>query len=370
MYKLNDIDKSIYYFEKNIKKFNWKFDSLSDLKNIEKKILKNNNINQVGGNLIIAIEYAILDAWSKYKKIDLFKLIRKDKLTKEICIDTKLLIRPIGNVIGGGAHSGGNNTDFQEFLIICPDVSYEKSLEIIIQVHKEVKKELLKRDKSFSGSKTDEGAWASTLTNYECLIILNKVIKNLSQKYKTSIRIGLDVAASEFFKNGFYNYDKFESSPKIKHNCIKKKLHRDAHIDYILYLVEKFNIYYLEDPVEQNDSEGFEIMKNHLAHKDTLIVGDDLICTNPQLLKKYKDSINSIIVKPNQVGSLLKTIEVLKKCKEYNIKPVFSHRSGETTDSILADLAAGFNVSIIKCGETTGERIVKLNRLLEIDRIN
>lgn len=358
-YKRNSIEQSL---KVPIKLSGMKFATISDFEKIENKIANNGTINSVGGNLIIAVEYAILDAWSKEHKKPIHSLITKE-LGK---MEHHTL--PLSNIIGGGAHSGGNSTDIQEFLICSRAKSFEKSLEINIKVHQLVKQELLKKDKDFSGAKTDEGAWASTLNNYECLKLLKSICKKVEKEEKVKIDIGLDVAATELHYKKRYHYNKYTNIPSYSHlkSKAEKSLTRDQHIEYIIEFAEQFNLFYLEDPVEENDAAGFDMLKRRFP--DKLICGDDLICTNLRLLKKYHKSINSIIVKPNQVGSVLKTLQVVKLAKSKGLKIIVSHRSGETTDSVLADLAWGFYADYFKCGATTGERVVKLNRLIEIER--
>lgn len=358
-YKRNKIESSLAL---PIKLSGMKFNSISDFEKIENKITNNGTINSVGGNLVIAIEYAILNAWSKEHKKPIHTLVASD-IGK-----MKHHLMPLCNIIGGGAHSGGNATDFQEFLICTRAKSFEKSVEISARVHQAVKQELLKKDKEFSGSKTDEGAWASTLNNYECLKLLKSVCKKFEKEEKVNIDIGLDIAASQFHLKRRYHYSKYTNIPPLTKLKTKpnKILTRDQHIEYILELTDQFNLFYLEDPIEENDAAGFDMFKRRLPQD--LICGDDLICTNIKLLKKYHNSINSIIVKPNQVGSVLKTIEVVKYAKSKEIKIIVSHRSGETTDNILADIAWGLYADYFKCGIATGERVTKLNRIIEIER--
>jgi len=137
-------------------------------------------------------------------------------------------------------------------------------------------------------------------------------------------------------------------------------------IEYIIDLAERYNIIYLEDPVEENDAKGFKEITNRLKHR-CLVCGDDFISTNVSLLKKYKDCLNAVIVKPNQIGSLVKTKEIIDFALKNKITPVISHRSGETMDSTIVHLAAGFNVPIIKCGISGKEREIKLATLERIE---
>ena len=192
----------------------------------------------------------------------------------------------------------------------------------------------------------DEGAW-------ECSLDEEQVLELLSS-YK-EINIGIDTASSSFFKKDKYHYKK-----------IKRK--NNEQINYIDYLINKFNIYYMEDPLQEEDFKGFSKIKRTSRN---LIVGDDLTVTHIDRLKKAikENSINSIIIKPNQNGSLMELKEIFEICRKNKIKTVMSHRSGETFDNALADYAVGFGADFIKCGIATKWREVKLNRLLEIERI-
>ena len=186
----------------------------------------------------------------------------------------------------------------------------------------------------------------------EILDILSEQTRKISKEKNFDVKIGIDVAANTLF-NGNYKY---------KH----KELTREEHIEYIIDLAERYNIIYLEDPVEENDAKGFKEITNRLKHR-CLVCGDDFISTNVSLLKKYKDCLNAVIVKPNQIGSLIKTKEIIDFALKNKITPVISHRSGETMDSTIVHLAAGFNVPIIKCGISGKEREIKLATLERIE---
>jgi enolase len=200
-----------------------------------------------------------------------------------------------------------------------------------------------------SSSKDDEGAWETTLTNDQILeIIFNS----------KDVRLGVDVAASTFYKNNSYKYYGISLS-------------RDKQIGYINSLIEKYNLLYVEDPLDEEDFEGFsKIIPDRSLRTSVLIVGDDLTTTNLERVKKAveKKSINAMIIKPNQNGSLLELKEVIDFCKKNGIKTILSHRAGETLDSALADYAFGFQTDYIKCGISTKWREIKLNRLIEIEK--
>jgi len=309
-------------------------DNFDDLRRIEDIV-----DGQIGANTTFALESAILKAIAKENKKEVWGLINEK---------AKKFPRLVGNCIGGGKHSSiERKPDFQEFLLIPNLKSVEENFERIKKAKKEVKEIIAKEDRKFRGEKNDEDAWMTYLTEKEVLEILKR----------ENIPLGIDIASSGFYKRKNYNYE----NPKFKRN-------EKEQLEYVSNLIKNFNLYYLEDPFEENDFESFaELLKRF---PDRLIVGDDLTTTNLKRLDKAikLKSINAIIVKPNQIGSLMEVKEVCELAKKKNIKIVFSHRSGETEESILADLAFGFQAEFLKCGITGSEREIKIKRLIEIEK--
>lgn len=314
-----DFSEPINYFE--------------DLKYIESNIkvefgLK--DITHFGANALFALESAILKALAKDKKKQLWQIINPRS--------TKIPV-PVGNAIGGGLHShkSGHGV-FQEFLLIPKSKKIIENVKIIKNVHKNLGKIL------DSTKLNDEGAWETSLEEEEILNILNK--------FNRTINIGVDMASSSFFDENKYNYN-------------DKSLSRSEQIDYVNELISKYNLFYVEDPLDELDFSGFsKIIKKNF------VVGDDLTVTHKQrLLRAIKSkSINGMIIKPNQNGSLLQVKEIFDICKKNKIKTILSHRSGETLDDALADYAVGFHADYIKCGIATKWREVKLKRLVEIEK--
>lgn len=293
----------------------------------------------IGANTLFALESAVLKALAKEKKKEIWQLINSN---------AKKMPRLVGNCVGGGKHSNAiKKPDFQEFLLI-PDL---KSVKDSFEVNKKAKKEtgifLEEIDEKFENKKNDEDAWMTNLTEKEVLEILNRL----------NIPLGLDVASSSFYKRKKYNY----ANPLLKRTP-------EEQLSYLTNLIQNFKIFYIEDPFEEGDFDNFSKLLKKFP--DRLIVGDDLTTTNLKRLRKAidKESINGIIVKPNQIGSLIEVKEVCSLAKKNNIKLVFSHRSGETNETILADLAFGFQADFFKCGITGKEREAKLKRLIEIER--
>ena len=321
------------YFSKEIIE---KFDDLRRIEDIADR--------HIGANTLFALEASVLKALAKEQRKEIWQLINP------IPINTGKFPRLVGNCIGGGKHSSiqedGKKPDFQEFLLI-PDL---KSVKENFEVNKKAKEnteEFLKRvDKNFKGRKNDEDAWIISLNEKEALEILSEL----------KIPLGLDIAASSFHKRK-YHYE----NPRLQRTS-------EEQLSYLSNLIKNFNLLYLEDPFEENDFESFSKLLKKFPN--SLIVGDDLTTTNPKRLEKAINlkSINAIIVKPNQIGSLLEVKKVCELAKKNNIKIVFSHRSGETDETILADLAFGFQADFFKCGITGKEREVKIKRLIEIEK--
>ena len=203
--------------------------------------------------------------------------------------------------------------------------------------------------------RNDEGAWRTSLSNEEVLEILKKVAK------KYDLRIGLDVASSSFYRNGYYTYK-------------NKSLIRDKadQADYILKLIRKFEIFYVEDGMDEDDFSGFKSLMNGICEmgKKSLIVGDDLTTTNLDRVQRAVrgKAINAMIIKPNQIGSILEVKKVVEYCKKNNIVMIFSHRSGETMDDILADYCVGFGGDFLKAGIYGRERLIKHRRVMMIEK--
>lgn len=315
---------------------NLKISSFSDLSLVESKIkrkFKLKDAKQFGANALFALESAILKALAKEQKKQLWEIIPRAGKIKKIPI-------PIGNAIGGGLHSHNKNApEFQEFLLIPRGKTAKENYKIMKSTYSKLKS-ILK-----AHTINDEGAWQTSFSNEKVLEILSR-FKN--------IKIGIDVAASSFYKDGNYFYN-------------NETVDRNFQIFFINSLIKKFNLFYIEDPLYEKDFSGFSKIKYDKAH---LVVGDDLTATQITRLQKAisSRSINAMIIKPNQNGSLLELEKIFRLCKKHTIKTILSHRSGETLDDALADYAVGFGADLIKCGIATRWREIKLKRLCEIER--
>ena len=301
------------------------------------------NLQNVGGNIAVALSLACAKAAADSKNIPLFEHVSK---TKSYSIPA-----PMSNVLGGGAHAIGG-TDIQEYLVTSFDNDVNTAIETNAAVHKEVAKILKEKFPNIALGKGDEGAWVAPLENVEALELVTKAVDNIQKETGVEIRTGLDVAASEFYKNGKYVYKEQTLTP-------------DEQVDFMLGLIEEYDLHSVEDPLDQND---FESWTSLTDQTDSLIIGDDLYVTNSERLKEgiEKKSTNSILIKPNQIGTLTDTIKAVEMAKGAEMATVISHRSGETTDTSIAHLGVAFESHAIKTGIMGGERIAKLNELVRI----
>jgi len=337
---------------KKMKHQNILIKNFSDLEKFEKVVRGfERKYGMLGGNFVYALESCLLKAAAKAKGVELWEFVCGNR--KKIKMPM-----PVGNCVGGGLHSKkvkGKKQDFQEFLLIPKEKTFSRAVTKNFYAYEFAKKLIKKKERKWRIQRNDEGAWQTGLTNEEVLEILAIVGK------KYGVRIGLDVAASSFCdKRGYYNYE-------------NKKLVRDRQeqIDYIRKLVEKYNLIYVEDPLQEDDFAGFTQLIGVINPQRTMIVGDDLTVTNLNRVKRAVGSgaVNAIIVKPNQIGSLVEVGKVAEFCREKKIKMIFSHRSGETIDDALADYCVGFGGNFLKAGIYGRERLIKLGELWRLRRV-
>jgi len=320
-----------------------------DQKKIDQTLIKLDGTKQkkrLGANAILSVSLAACKVAANSKKIPLFKNLGNEKT----------LPLPLMNIINGGAHAN-NLLRIQEFMI-RPDKakSFKEALNICFLVIQKLK--FLLNNKNFSTNVGDEGGFAPTLSsNEEAIEFILEAIEKAGFNAGTDISLCLDVAANELFKEKKYavNSSKFISSDKTT--------------EYYLNLIKKYPIKSIEDPFFEDDWNAWINLTKHL-NKDIQIVGDDLFVTNKErLLKGIKSkAANAILVKPNQIGTLTETMEVINLAQKNNYKTIISHRSGDSEDTFIADLAVATNSSQIKTGSLSrSERVAKYNRLLRIE---
>jgi len=313
------------------------------------------NKSKMGANSILAISGAITRAQAASLKITLYQYISALLLGQKASQFT--IPTPMFNILNGGKHGGGN-IDFQEFLIVPPRAnSYSQNLKTGVEVYYSLKEVIT----NHSGITLlgEEGGYAPTLySNSDAFKILEEAVTRAGYTLGLNTFLSVDVGSSTFMKGGVY---------KIKDRPVG--LTASEFIDFFASLNEQYHLLSLEDPLSEDDWDGWHKMTEVMGEK-TIIVGDDLITTNMERLKKAidKKAANGVIIKPNQVGTITETLEVVKVAKAANFKTVVSHRSGETDDDFIADFAVGIGSDYAKFGAPArGERVAKYNRLLAIE---
>ena len=303
------------------------------------------NFSNIGGNFAITASMAVAKAASKILGIPLYRYIG-GAFAKEIPY-------PLGNVIGGGAHAVGS-TDIQEFLVIPVGAkNYFEAQRTNALVHKTLKE--IFREKGIFAAKGDEGAWAAPITDEQALEFLSEAISRVRDETGVDVKIGLDFAATELWDGERYVYK-------------NKKLTTEEQITYVAELVDRYGIIYVEDPLHENEFEGFAELTKQVGKK-CMVCGDDLYVTNVRRIQRGIElsSTNTVLIKPNQIGTLTDTFKAVRLSKDNGLKIVVSHRSGETEDETIAHLSVAFNATLIKTGVVGGERIAKHNELIRIE---
>ena len=302
--------------------------------------------SKYGANAILGISMAAMKASAINAGLPLYKYIGGG--------DT--LPKPMMNIINGGAHAD-NKLDFQEFMIIPNRDTIKERLRVGAEVFHNLKKVL--NEKGLSTGVGDEGGFAPNLeTNTEGFELIMEAINRAGYIPGKDVNIAIDVAASEFYKDGLYHLVGEGRS-----------LTTDELIDFYEELVNKYPIISIEDPVDENDWEGFTKITERLGDKIQL-VGDDLFVTNKKCLQMGidKKAGNAILLKVNQIGTITETLETIELARTNGYKTIISHRSGETEDTTIADLAVGLNLGQIKTGSMSRtDRICKYNQLIRIE---
>ena len=305
------------------------------------------NKSKLGANAILSVSVACLKAAAMDNDLEVYEYLNKRE---------KRLPYAMFNIINGGKHSS-NNLDIQEFMIVPKFKVFKDSLRAASEIFHQLKSLLIKQGLSVNVG--DEGGFAPDLkNNEEALSLIIKSINEAGYIPGVNIFIALDVAASSL-------YNKNNDTYKIDNNNLK----REELLDYYVSLVKNYPIISIEDPFDEDDYEGFKLITEVLGKKIS-IVGDDLFVTNKELLKKGIENnlCNAILIKLNQVGTFYETLETIVLAKQHNYTTIISHRSGETLDTFIADLAVSLNIPFIKTGSVTrGERVCKYNRLMEIE---
>lgn len=314
------------------------------------------NKSKLGANSILGVSLAVAVAGAAHQRTPLYQylngVVHNGKPTKITKIPT-----PTFNVINGGKHGGGN-LDFQEYhLIPATNKSFHDALRMGVELYHIVKQILA--DRGAVHAVGDEGGFAPSLsTNMDALEILTEAIRISPYRFGVDVFFGLDIAASSFRSDRGY---------QIKDRPVAYNTHE--FIDYIKELHRIYRLLLLEDPLGEDDWDGWVKINGELGG-EVLIVGDDLLTTNPERLQHAieKRACSAILLKPNQIGTLTEFLNVAALAKKNDIKCIVSHRSGETNDPFIADLAVAVQADYVKFGAPArGERVAKYNRLLQIE---
>ncbi len=302
--------------------------------------------SKYGANAILGISMAAMKASAINKGLPLYRYIGTGTT----------LPRPMMNIINGGAHAD-NKLDFQEFMIIPMRDTIKERIRVGAEVFHNLKKVL--NEKGLATGVGDEGGFAPNLeSNTEGFELIMEAIQKAGYTPKKDVCIAIDVAASEFYHEG-----KYELVGE------GRSLTTDELIDFYVELVDKYPIISIEDPVDENDWEGFTKVTERLGDKIQL-VGDDLFVTNKKCLQMgiEKHAGNAILLKVNQIGTITETLETIELASQHGYKTIISHRSGETEDTTIADLAVGLDLGQIKTGSMSRtDRICKYNQLIRIE---
>ena len=319
----------------------------------EKMILMDGTDNKenLGANSILAVSMAVAQAGASSQKKNLFEYLNPK--------GPYSLPTPMMNIINGGAHAD-NNIDIQEFMIIpAGRPTFSEAIRCGAEIFQSLKSNLVKR--KLATTVGDEGGFAPNLTsNDEALKLIMESIENAGYQAGRDVFLGLDCASTEYYKNNHYHL-----------NSENLTLNSNQMTDYLSALCEKYPIISIEDGMSEDDWTGWAELTEKLG-KNIQLVGDDLFVTNPKILQQGIDKkiANSVLIKVNQIGTLTETFKTINLAKKAGYSTVISHRSGETEDTMIADIAVAFNAMQIKTGSMSrSERIAKYNQLLRIEEL-
>ncbi len=305
----------------------------------------------IGGNTAFAISLATAEAAANSYGLLLFQYLG-GYIAHE-------LPYPLGNVISGGKHARGKTPDIQEFLVLPQGAeSFLEAATANAQIHRRVSAILIRKDKLFGGGRSDEGAWVANVGDMEALEVLADACEEVSNELGFECSLGVDAAASSLW------------NPKRKtyiYQTEGKKRDSGEQLEFILKLIKKYHLVYVEDPFHEEDYRNFAELTRKA--KNCLICGDDLFATNNERLSRgiKMHAANATIIKVNQVGTLTDAWETIETAKRAGYVPVMAHRSGDTCDWHIAHLAVAFKCPIIKTGVVEGARIAKINELIRME---
>jgi enolase len=309
------------------------------------------NLRVIGGNTAFAVSLANAEAAANSHSLLLFQFIGGN--------NANTLPYPLGNTISGGQHTRGKAPDIQEYLALPHGAeTFLEAATANTQIHKKIGELLKKKDKLFSGGKSSEGAWIANVGNLDAFEIIAKACEEVGNELDFECGFGIDVAASSLWN---------EKEAKYVYQRDDKKMDAGEQLEFLLDLIEKYHLVYVEDAFEEEDFESFSELTQ--KSKNCLICGDDLFTTNNERLNYgiKLNAANAIIIKVNQIGTLTDALETIENAQRHGYTTVMSHRSGDTCDWHIAQLAVAFKCPIIKTGVVEGARIAKINELIRIE---
>ena len=323
--------------------------NIDDLAAIDKKMLEldgTDNKSNLGANAILGVSLACLKAGALANNKKLFEYVG----------DGKTLPKCMMNILNGGAHAA-NGLAFQEFMIVPQLDDYLANLQMGSEIFHSLQS--LLKEKNLSCGVGDEGGFAPMIdTTYQALDLVKEAVNRSGYILGSDVCLAMDVAASEFYEDGYYVFE-------------NKKYNSEEMANYYLDLISKYPIISIEDGMAEDDYDGWILLTKLLGDK-ILLVGDDLFVTNKKLLQVGidKQMANAILLKVNQIGSVPETLETIKLAKDNGYKTIISHRSGETEDNYIADLAVGLDLGVIKTGSMSrSDRLAKYNQLIRINEV-
>lgn len=322
-----------------------------------KKLDRTEDKSNLGANAMLGVSLAVAKAAANALQIPLYRYVGG--------VHVKKMPMPMMNILNGGSHAD-NTIDIQEFMILPIKAScFKEGLRMCAEIYQELK-HILKK-KGFHTSVGDEGGFAPNLTDTkEALRILVKAIGKAGYKPGEDVALALDAAASSLYKKEYKTYVFPGEGKMVGHGVIRSS---EELIDYYQELIDEFPIVSIEDPLDEEDWEGWELITARLG-QDIQLVGDDLFVTNPKRLETgiQKHVANSILIKVNQIGTLTEALDTVELAKRAGYGVIISHRSGETEDTVIADLAVALQAEQIKAGAPCrSERVAKYNQLLRIE---
>jgi len=346
-YPAGGIDAGIKYFKERMDNLiGMDSTQQEDVDAILHEIDGTDDFSMLGGNVAIAISLAVAKAAANSLGLPFYQYLGG--------AFARSIPKPVGNVLGGGKHAVGGTT-IQEMLAVSLSDSARDNVFANALVHKRVGKKLKEKFPNISLGLGDEKAWIAPMGDIEAIELVVEAIGEVKEEYGIEIKPALDFAASSFYKDGMYVYK-------------DRKLTPEEQIDFVESLVKDYGIYIVEDPLNEEDFDGFAKLTRRIGHL-AYIVGDDLFVTNVDRIKigVSKGAANTVLIKPNQIGTLTDTVRAIKFAKDNGYATMISHRSGETTDVSIVHIGVAFGVEFIKTGAIGGERTAKLNEMIRIE---